>query len=116
MSEVDKAYYKEKSKGGGTRLPKRPSVSASGGSCGGGSSGGGSSGGNKFTSQGVPVAVYERQERERKHEEENMRRRIGSLIQTVPLMTGMCVCVIKIATTIKPFYSYANFYAHKHNG
>lgn len=111
MSEVDKAYYKEKSKGGGTRLPKRPSVSASGGS-----SGGGSSGGNKFTSQGVPVAVYERQERERKHEEENMRRRIGSLIQTVPLMTGMCVCVIKIATTIKPFFSYTHFCAHKHNG
>lgn len=83
MSEGDKAYYKEKAKGGDMRLAKRPS----------GSVGGSSGGGIKFTSQGVPVDAYERQQKEQKHADEIMRRRIGTLIQNVPLMTGMCVCV-----------------------
>lgn len=81
MSEDDKAYYKEKSKSGEVQIPKRP----------GGSVNGGSSGGTKLTSQGVPVEIYDREEKERKRDDENMRRRIGSLIQSVPLMTGMCV-------------------------
>lgn len=80
MSEDDKAYYKEKAKGGEVRIAKRPS---------GGANGGNNNGGNRYTSHGVPVQAYEREERQKKHEEETMRIRIGSLIQEIPLLTGM---------------------------
>lgn len=84
MSEDDKAYYKQKAKGGEVRIPK-PNRSA------GSASGGGSGGGAKvtrYTSQGVPVEAYERDEKERKRADEKMRLRVASLIQKVPLMTG----------------------------
>lgn len=84
MSEEDKDYYRQKAKGGGLRLPKRPASGVSGGASG----GGGGSVGTQLTAQGIPVAVYAREEQQRRLDEETMRRRIGSMIQQVPLMTG----------------------------
>lgn len=90
MSKENKAYYKQKAKSGEVQISNRPGGSASGG-CGssggnGGESDGRSGGGNRRTTHGVPVEAYEREERERRREEENMRERINSLIQ----LTGMC--------------------------
>lgn len=71
MSDDEKAYYKEKAKGGENRISRRPAVNAV-----------------QLTSHGVPVSLYEKEERERKNEEENMRRRVGLMIQSIPLFTG----------------------------
>lgn len=72
MSEDDKAYYKEKSKGGDVKVSRRPTANT-----------------GQLTTQGLPVALYEREEREKKHEEERMRRRVGSMVQRIPLLTGI---------------------------
>lgn len=80
MSDDEKAYYKEKSKGGENRMSRRPSVNT-----------------GQLTSYGVPVSLYDKEERERKNEEENMRRRIGSMIQSIPLFTG------KYKMGVRPF-------------
>lgn len=81
MSDEDKAYYKAKAKGGEVRIPKRPGISTGGA---------GDSGGNRLTSHGVPVEIYEREQRQLKSEEENMRRRIGAMIQSISLTNGTC--------------------------
>lgn len=71
MSVDEKAYYKAKSKGGGVKIPRRNAINV-----------------GQLTSQGVPVSVYEQEERKRINEEENMRRRVGQMIQSIPLLTG----------------------------
>lgn len=70
MSEDDKAYYKEKAKGADMRNSRRAPI-------------------GPLTTQGVPVASYDREVREKKHEEEIMRRRIGLMVQRVHLLTGI---------------------------
>lgn len=79
MSEEDKEYYKAKAKGGEVRIPKPGRVSGAGG-------GGNGKGG--LTSQGIPIALIEQEERQRKRDDEKMRRRIGAMIQNNELMTG----------------------------
>lgn len=84
MSESDKEYYREKSKSGNVKIPRRGGGSANGsgfGSCSVFESG-------QLTSQGQSVAAIERQERAKRVAEETMRRRIGEMFQTIPLMTG----------------------------
>lgn len=76
MTDDQKAYYKEKAKGGDYKIPGRAPM------------------GNRqeiFTSQGIPLSQIEREERLKKEAEEKMRRRIDHMIQTIPLMTGMFI-------------------------
>lgn len=80
MSEDEKAYYKEKAKGGEVKIPRKSGANRA-------KSGGGDSGSGIKTSHGISVSAYEQEERQKKIEEENMRRRISSMIQHVPLMT-----------------------------
>lgn len=76
MSDDDKAYYKEKAKGGEVKVA-RPRAAANS-----------ASSSQLYTTQGVPIAFYEEKERKEKKDLENMRKRIGSMIQQIPLMTG----------------------------
>lgn len=80
MSDDDKVYYREKAKGGEVKIPKPRSANNS-------SSNSGKSTG-LFTTQGIPVALYDEQQRREKEELENMRKRIGKMVQQLPLMTG----------------------------
>lgn len=75
MSDDEKAYYKEKAKGGEIKVPK-PRSSAS------------STSTHLYTTHGVPVSMYEDEERIAKENVEMMRKRIGKMIQELPLMTG----------------------------
>lgn len=76
MSDDDKAYYREKAKGGKVKIPKPRSANNSSQPTG------------LFTTHGVPVALYDEQQRREKEETENMRKRIGKMVQQLPLMTG----------------------------
>lgn len=79
MPDDDKVYYREKAKGGEVKIPKPRSANSSSNS---------SKPTGLFTTQGVPVALYDEQQRREKEELENMRKRIGKMVQELPLMTG----------------------------
>lgn len=76
MSDDEKAYYKDKAKGGEVKIPKPRAQSKS------------TSTNQLYTTQGVPVALYDEERRNKEQEKENMRKRIASMIQQLPLMTG----------------------------
>lgn len=71
MSDDDKEYYKEKAKGSGVKVSRS-----------------GSKPSGLLTSQGVPCSVYEQEDKEKHMAIENMRRRVGEMVQKIPLMKG----------------------------
>ncbi|XP_031619145.1 protein maelstrom homolog [Contarinia nasturtii] len=95
MSEDEKAYYKQKAKGGDMKIPRRNNNNTKT-----------SDSSSLLTSHGVPVIVYEQVEREKQMELENMRRRIGSMVQRMDLMTDF---------TTYPFYFMYGNYFYKHS-
>lgn len=80
MTDDEKAPYKEKAKSGEVKIPKRNCASSA--------SNQPVNRSGLYTSQGVPVSLYEEEAKAKLMETENMRRRIGNMIQQVPLMTG----------------------------
>lgn len=72
MSDSEKEYYKKKAKGGEVKVSRNKPATRAG----------------QLTAQGVPCSLVEQQEREKRMAIENMRRRIGEMVQKVPLMTG----------------------------
>lgn len=89
MSEDDKAYYKEKSKSGDTRIGRRSGGDGSfNGSVNGSVNGDSNQRSGLLTSQGVPVSLYDSEQIEKKKEIENMRRRIDHMIRSIPLEKG----------------------------
>lgn len=81
MNESEKAYYKEKAKSGEVKVP-RPGK-------GGGDVGNGGNGEHeRYTTHGIPVSVYDREKRDQEQATENMRRRVGRMIQKTDLMKG----------------------------
>lgn len=77
MTDDDKEYYKQKAKGGDLRISRnKPSGSNN------------KSGPGQLTTQGIPISLIEQEEREKRIAIEHMRRRIGEMVQKIPLMTG----------------------------
>lgn len=82
MTDDEKARYKDKAKGGNIRITRRPANDGDGDENGNTRSG-------LFTSQGIPVATYDREKREMEQETKRMHRRIDNMLhRDVPLMTG----------------------------
>lgn len=81
MDDEEKAYYKEKSKSGDTRIGRRPGGDGS-------VNGDSNQRSGLLTSQGLPVSLYDSEQIEKKKEIENMRRRIDHMIRSIPLEKG----------------------------
>lgn len=77
MSDDDKAHYKQKAKGGAVKIPRRNNATKTNPSS------------SLLTSQGVPVSLYEQEQRDKEIELEKMRRRIDRMVQEIPLLTGI---------------------------
>lgn len=86
MDDEEKAYYKEKSKSGDTRIGRRPGGD---GSVNGSVNGDSNQRSGLLTSQGLPVSLYDSEQIEKKKEIENMRRRIDHMIRSIPLEKGI---------------------------